>query len=361
VNYQEGDGGYNHNPPSEGSTDGMTPYEVGSHGTADDTLWEIAERELGSGHRWNEIRQADGTTYTRDESRRISEGTTVYLPSENGGGYQPPEDGSQDSGDDEQPGDEEGNEPTPMTPLEKALDFIEKIESKHNDKSNVDISQILRAHTGRYVDLKWDLATGYFKDKQGEELNLDVTLSNQSTDFGHLIASLSNYLSSKKALRDQKVPSSFTSWAGDIGSAVVKSRNENITMEKALQAKASDQDYSADILANAIGLMLTSNNDMSIADVIRGFDKIPYEEIVRFFTTSFLGGKYEYGTLSNRNEVDWKIRAEVRNYLGWRLKLPWGADIAQGSEHFLDYLEQHSTKAKKGFPPPRDEDDPVLV
>lgn len=59
----------------------MRPYVFGQLGHLDDTLWEIAERELGSGFRWTEIRKADGTTFSSDEARRIPRGTIVYLPS----------------------------------------------------------------------------------------------------------------------------------------------------------------------------------------------------------------------------------------------------------------------------------------
>lgn len=82
VTYETGNGGYVSNPPVNGSTNGMRPYEFGHLGALDDTLWEIAERELGSGFRWTEIRKADGTTYNSAQATRISRGTTVYLPTE---------------------------------------------------------------------------------------------------------------------------------------------------------------------------------------------------------------------------------------------------------------------------------------
>ncbi|RMG11029.1 MAG: DUF4114 domain-containing protein [Cyanobacteria bacterium J055] len=118
VTYETGDGNPVSNPPANGSTDGMRAYEFGHLGSLDDTLWEIAERELGSGFRWTEIRKADGTTYTSAEAAQISRGTIVYLPDGNSsdGNTNPPDDGSQDSGNeapinDEQPGDEHGNDP----------------------------------------------------------------------------------------------------------------------------------------------------------------------------------------------------------------------------------------------------------
>ncbi len=123
VTYTSGSGAPTTNPPTDGSIEGMTPYVFGSLGTLDDTLWEIAERKLGSGFRWTEIRQADGTTFTSDEARRISRGTVVYLPTgdSNGDASTPdnPDDGD-DGGD---------NQPQPISTVSEAgLQFIAKHE-----------------------------------------------------------------------------------------------------------------------------------------------------------------------------------------------------------------------------------------
>ena len=45
-----------------------------------DTLWGIAQKQLGNGARWVEIQKADGSTYTSQEATRITVGTVVYLP-----------------------------------------------------------------------------------------------------------------------------------------------------------------------------------------------------------------------------------------------------------------------------------------
>jgi surface antigen len=46
-----------------------------------DTLWAIAQRELGNGIRWREImKTAQGGTFTEAEARRLQIGQTVYLP-----------------------------------------------------------------------------------------------------------------------------------------------------------------------------------------------------------------------------------------------------------------------------------------
>ncbi|MBE9178546.1 LysM peptidoglycan-binding domain-containing protein [Oculatella sp. LEGE 06141] len=48
---------------------------------ASDTLWEIAQQELGEGSRWVELREADGSSFTEQEARQLQIGTEVYLPS----------------------------------------------------------------------------------------------------------------------------------------------------------------------------------------------------------------------------------------------------------------------------------------
>lgn len=45
-----------------------------------DTLWSIAQRYLGNGNRWREIRKANGSTFTDAEARLLQVGQAVYLP-----------------------------------------------------------------------------------------------------------------------------------------------------------------------------------------------------------------------------------------------------------------------------------------
>ncbi len=55
---------------------------------AGDTLFKIAERELGSGERWREIRKADGFV-TADDAPRLQVGMPLYLPVAEGSGKPP--------------------------------------------------------------------------------------------------------------------------------------------------------------------------------------------------------------------------------------------------------------------------------
>ena len=47
-----------------------------------DTLWEIAEDQLGDGNRWIEIQKEDGLTFSEEEASSLQIGQTIYLPSE---------------------------------------------------------------------------------------------------------------------------------------------------------------------------------------------------------------------------------------------------------------------------------------
>lgn len=56
--------------------DSLSLYEV----QAGDTLWEIAERQLGNGDRWIEIQKEDGTTFSEEEAATLQIGQAIYLP-----------------------------------------------------------------------------------------------------------------------------------------------------------------------------------------------------------------------------------------------------------------------------------------
>ena len=54
-----------------------------------ETLFLIAQRELGDGNRWREIMKPDCTPFTEEEASRLQAGDEVYLPDGNGGGDKP--------------------------------------------------------------------------------------------------------------------------------------------------------------------------------------------------------------------------------------------------------------------------------
>ncbi|XZO00975.1 MAG: DUF4114 domain-containing protein [Microcoleus sp.] len=61
---------------SGNSTSGNSyEYEI----KAGDTLWDIAEKELGDGNRWHELQKADGSTFTKEEALHLEIGEHLYL------------------------------------------------------------------------------------------------------------------------------------------------------------------------------------------------------------------------------------------------------------------------------------------
>ena len=58
-------------PPS--STPGQVTIRSG------DTLWKIAQDNLGSGDRWHELRKSDGSSFTEQEAGRLQVGTSILI------------------------------------------------------------------------------------------------------------------------------------------------------------------------------------------------------------------------------------------------------------------------------------------
>jgi hypothetical protein len=73
---------YRPSPRKDGGSSGPDlghPFKASSIRRGD-SLWRIAKRELGKGHRWHEIHTAHGGHLTEREAKRLKTGTLVYLP-----------------------------------------------------------------------------------------------------------------------------------------------------------------------------------------------------------------------------------------------------------------------------------------
>jgi hypothetical protein len=73
---------YRPSPRKDGGSSGPDlghPFKASSIRRGD-SLWRIAKRELGKGHRWREIRIAHGGHLTERGAKRLQTGTLVYLP-----------------------------------------------------------------------------------------------------------------------------------------------------------------------------------------------------------------------------------------------------------------------------------------
>lgn len=267
-----------------------------------------------------------------------------------------------------------------MTELQEVLKFIEKIESENSGKSAYEITNLLRGYTKpQYTTKLWSLATGYNqKYIQGEfqgKLNHEVVLSGEKTDFGHFIAALSDQIN-QPGIRKSDLTcwtSDHTSWAGDIGSAIMfyrsQSQAKKISLDEALKRLASDSDYTANIAAYLIGAKLNSDYTVTLSQAIAQYNAIEYTEHIQTFIKKRFGGIILGNKLQNPNTLEAEIRrvvstyiqlsdtasdfyTSVKNLLRLQLKLEWGnntaphsSDLSTGSLHFLSHLIKYGNLA----------------
>lgn len=258
-----------------------------------------------------------------------------------------------------------------MSELEEALKFIEKIEIYNSGRSAYEIANKLRGYTKpEYTTEMWQLATGYQQKYINGTLNKEgLVLSRESIDFGHFIASLSDqiYQPGVNWSNLTSWTADHTSWAGDIGSAVIayRSQFENIhikSLDEALDKLTPNSDYTADIAAYVVGAMINWRQKPSISKAIIHYSTTSYAENVRTFIEKRFGGIIEGNKLKNPAEVDSEIRRSVSTYIRLYTQasdvfnsvkdilklqpilementlLPNGADILQGSLHFMSHI-----------------------
>lgn len=258
-----------------------------------------------------------------------------------------------------------------MSELEEVLRFIDKIEVCNSGKSAYEIANKLRGYTKpEYTTEIWHIATGYDQKYTVGTLNKEqLVLSNESTDFGHFIASLSDQIYQPGVYWSDlsSWTSDHTSWAGDIGSAVIAYRSQfnNVhtqSLEAALETFAPDSNYTADVAAYVVGTMINSRQEASISRAVRHLNTNSYAENVRTFIEKRFGGIIEGNKLKNPAEIDAEIRISVSTFIKLytevsevfqsvkdllrlqprleqeNIVLPNAADLLQGSLHFLTHI-----------------------
>lgn len=261
-----------------------------------------------------------------------------------------------------------------MSELEEALKFIKKIERENPGKSAYEIANKLRGYTKKgYTTQLWTMATGYHQDyiegEFKEILNKEkMLLSGKSTDFGHLIAALSDQIN-QPGVNWSDLTSwtgDHTSWAGDIASAITcyysKAGNGEVKiLDKFLNSLASDADYRSDIGAYIVGEIINSGKKTSVSEAIYYYSNTSYAENVRKFIKERLQGNIQGNQLINPEDVEGEIRRSistfirlhstsevfksVKNLLKLKPQLEWenprlpsGVDLLQGSRHFLSHM-----------------------
>ncbi len=272
--------------------------------------------------------------------------------------------------------------------LAAVLQFVEKIEHDQVGKSPYELANLLRGYTKpSYTTLMWSTATGYKQDYIAGEfqgkLNQTVLLSDEATDFGHLIAALADQIN-QPGVRWSDLTSwtaDHTSWAGDIGSAIAtfyeqRDKYQLKTIFDALNRFASDSDHAANIAAYLIGAMINTGEFASISKAIAHYDQQFYPNHVRTFIFKRFGGKITTNQLHNPREVEAEIRRAVSTYIRLspdsgvfksiknllelkprmeeeNLKQPSGVDLLQGSLHFMTYLTRKGQLDPLQFKPAR--------
>ncbi|TBR59025.1 hypothetical protein B4U84_24530 [Westiellopsis prolifica IICB1] len=274
-----------------------------------------------------------------------------------------------------------------MSKLQEMLNFIEKIESENFGKSSYEIANHLRGYTkAEYTTRLWTLATGYNqKYIEGEfkgKLNQELVLSGENLDFAHFIASLSDQINSLGMSKSDLTSwtGDHTSWAGDIGSAIIFYRSKSdktskTTLNEVLKNLASDSDYTANITAYLVGLMLNSDPQVKISKAIYQYDTIEYSQHIKTFIQRRFDGIIEGNKIKNPAAVEAEIRRSistfirlytpannlfksVKNLVKLQPKLEWenttepnGSDLLTGSLHFLTHIVKYGGLESLYFQP----------
>jgi hypothetical protein len=239
------------------------------------------------------------------------------------------------------------------------LRFIQNFEQANPGQSPYVIANRLRGHTKpTYTTRSWTLVTGYEQPFIDGSLDHEVPIGGVAADFGHLIAALSDQIQAPGVNWSSltRWTADHTSWAGDIGSAIVAFRQSPaMSLADRLNYLASDADYTADVAAWLAGQMIAKGS--TLGGALEQVSGIPACDQARQFLQGRLGGMLNGNRLTNPAPVEAAIRRGVFAYLElspdsgllqWlssRLKFMPKANIGtrrsellQGALHFLHFL-----------------------
>jgi hypothetical protein len=244
-----------------------------------------------------------------------------------------------------------------LTSLDQAIQFIQQVEQTYPNASPYEIANRLRGHTkAAYTTQFWSIATGFKQDFVFPNLDGTIDLAGEITDFGHMIAALSDQINQPglKISDLTQWTADHTSWAGDIGSAIVtycRNRKQFGSVRDALDRFASDCDHAANVAAHVIGARLNQSPDRKISAVLQEYATEHFDSHVRSFQMLRFG----------EGDPAPQVRRQVLNYLKlaadsglWGTVKGWfrgntvpqvaysEAEINQGIAHFLDYLRRKS-------------------
>jgi hypothetical protein len=244
-----------------------------------------------------------------------------------------------------------------LSTLTEAIQFIQQVEQTYPNVSAYEIANRLRGHTKASYNTKfWTIATGFRQDFVFPNLDATIPLAGELTDFGHLIAALSDQINQPGLVFSDltKWTSDHTSWAGDLGSAIVtytQQPKQFPSVAEALQRFASDSDQSANVAAYVIGQRLNQASELKVSQAIAEYNNAPIGAHVTQFVRS------RFGDTDPAPEIRRLILAYLNlaadsGLFGWLKGLLGGRfapkpkyterEIEQGIQHFLGYLQRKS-------------------
>ncbi|MGC9504016.1 hypothetical protein [Baaleninema sp.] len=244
-----------------------------------------------------------------------------------------------------------------------ALVLVRETEQQYPNASPHEIANLLRRHTRpSYTEIFFDLATLSRQPHLDNRLDLTVSLAGQTTDFAHFVASVSDQLRLPPWVQWFDAATRWTgkhsSWAGDLGQAVMDYRDRKFTsLEKALAADASFPDLAADVAAVCIGDRLNRRFRLSLSEALVEFDQQPYGESVRQFVAAELDGEFRDRLLWNyydvletvsRGAAEFLMFVELKKIAKNRhvdsrileFSERYHPDVEQSARYFIEYLKE---------------------
>lgn len=267
--------------------------------------------------------------------------------------------------------------------LDKMLQFIDEYQQQSPQESSIQVVRSLRAYTrASYASKFWEIVAGSNPDfVKGELDNQSVVIMEQSIDFAHFMAALSDqtwggnvwstvsdgilWLTSKVMTGRGYDSREYTAAIGDTaqpievyldkyGPKIYRSEHLNVLLGQF----ASEQDYASDLVAFAVGRLLYENPTLSVKDAILEANWFNYADTVRRYLVDTFGAKLSpKGQLTNGSMVRQRIAERIRAYLLIKRDVIKGsvlnrnyrrlvrpALIDHASDYFITYLQKSLSK-----------------
>lgn len=244
-----------------------------------------------------------------------------------------------------------------LTSLDQAVQFIEQVEQTYPNATAYEITNRLRGYTKPvYTTRFWTLATGFKQAFIKPNLDGLVPIAAEITDFGHFIAALSDQINQPGIqLSDMtQWTADYTSWAGDIGSAIVtytRQPDKFSAVMEAFDRFASDSDHAANIAAYIVGDRLNQSPKLTVSQAIRNYNSETFSShVIAFMTLRF--GDTDPAPQVRRQVVNYLNLASDSGLWGWFRGWMQGrlfnwqqpayteTEINHGIAHFLNFLQR---------------------